>query len=121
MPPVRQRPRPRPPPPNKQVDSAQPIIPRKSKPPAASSDKEKGEVKYNVLTYQHRYGSQFLIETKAGHMAMSPEFWKFIVLLIPMIAVTFVLVFVFQMIWARKRHEAEESIKMEEAGDIVGV
>lgn len=53
-------------------------------------------------------------------MTVSPEIWKFIVVLIPMIAVTLALVIAFQSIWARDKHVKRLDAKGEEEGVPVG-
>ncbi|EHK43559.1 hypothetical protein TRIATDRAFT_320809 [Trichoderma atroviride IMI 206040] len=66
------------------------------------------------------FSSQLLIDNKEGTMAVSPELWKFIVVLIPMIAVTLALVLAFQSIWARDKHMNRLDEGREEAGVLAG-
>lgn len=53
-------------------------------------------------------------------MAVSPELWKFIVVLIPMVAVTLALVMAFQSIWARDKYARRHDVKNDEAGVSAG-
>ncbi|PNP54870.1 hypothetical protein THARTR1_04559 [Trichoderma harzianum] len=66
------------------------------------------------------FSSQLLVDNKEGTMAVSPELWKFIVVLIPMVAVTLALVIAFQIIWSRDNHIKRLDVKGEEAGVLTG-
>ena len=44
------------------------------------------------------------VDAKSDRFVVSSEFWKFIVVMIPMVAVTLALVVVLQAVWTRKYH-----------------
>jgi Mg2+ and Co2+ transporter CorA len=46
-----------------------------------------------------------LVQYEAREFSASPEFWKFVVILIPMVVVTFAAVYVLQVIWTRRLEE----------------
>ncbi|KAL6699861.1 hypothetical protein J3F84DRAFT_361897 [Trichoderma pleuroticola] len=66
------------------------------------------------------FSSQLLVDNKEGTMAVSPELWKFIVVLIPMVAVTLALVIAFQIIWSRDKHVKRFDVKGEESVVLAG-
>ncbi|KAI3334722.1 hypothetical protein F4824DRAFT_467014 [Ustulina deusta] len=54
-----------------------------------------------------------LIKSDLGYFVVSGEFWKFIVVLIPMILVTFGIVFTLQRVWTRRNANRKKKIQAE--------
>ena len=55
------------------------------------------------------------VDPNSNHFVVSSEFWKFVVIMIPMIVVTLGLVIVLQAVWTRK-HQVELNEIMEKKG-----
>jgi hypothetical protein len=71
----------------------------------------------NKLTIMQGVFSSHLVDVKSNHFVVSSEFWKFIVVMIPMVAVTFVVVAGLQGVWTRKDYrELDEIMKTRMAG-----